>query len=129
MSEGPLDLNVTPIFNKLNPKPSLENKKWDIHVTIPKNQLEDRLNHLFEEYGFDWIDLKKKHKNNRAFRVYSIQGICPINIGKKLYSSVIEWLENMKVPQADCKIESYIDMFRVGNPSIVPPVIEEVEYV
>lgn len=128
VTDGPLDLKVAPVFNKLNPEPSLENKKWDIHVSIPKNRLDERLDDLLQEYGFDWIDLKKKHRNNQEFRVYSIQGISKVNNGKVLYLSVTQWLEDMKVPKADCKLESYIDMFRVGETSIVPPVVNEIEY-
>ncbi len=127
-SEEPLNL-TNPGFHKLNPKSNLTNKKWDIHISVPKSNLDGRLDNILQEYNLDWIDLKKKHRNNQEFRVYSVQGICPINIGKKLYFSVIEWLENIKIPQADCKLESYIDMFRVGETKIVPPVISEIKYV
>ncbi len=127
-SQDKLDLGITPLFRKLNPEPSLENKKWDIHVSISKSRLDNGLDDLLQEYGFDWIDLKKKHRNNQEFRVYSIQGTSKINKGKILYLSVVNWLEDMKVPQADCKLESYIDMFRVGDTSIVPPVANEIEY-
>jgi len=117
-----------PSFWPLQPQPSAENKKWDVHIAIPKSNMHDQLDELLQFYGFDWIDLKKKHRDNQLFRIYSAQGISHPKIGHKLYSATLSWLQDMNVPQADCKLEVYIEMFRVGNTKIVPPVVNQIEY-
>ena len=128
LSELPLDLTIEPPFFPLQPHSSPYNKKWDMHISIPKRKLNKDLDALLEEYGFDWIELRKKHKANELYRVFSGQGVNPPSEGRKLYDHTVEWLRKINVPQADCKLEVYIDMFRVGEPKIVPPVIESIKY-
>lgn len=130
-SHEPLDLSILPTFKHLAPQPKLEDKQWDVHITIPQARLNSSLDTLLQDYGLDWIDLSKPYKqvdSNPLFRVYSAQGINAPQEGRRFYQAVVEWLQAMHVPRADCKMEVYLDMIRVGNPSIVPPVVDRIEY-
>ncbi len=126
-SEDGLNLEAKPSFLPLHPSPSQTDKKWDVHITIPYQKLDERLKEVMQQYGFDWIDLNKTSKS--TYRVYSAQGICSLDLGKRLYTGVVDWLKNMNVPSAKCKLEKYVNMYRIGNPEIVPPVIDKVIFV
>lgn len=127
-SSDSLDVYVRPAFLPLKPTPSFIEKKWDVHVRIPSfgegddTAITDRMQY----YGLDWITLRKPMHGD--CRVYSAQGICSLDIGKKLYESVVDWMRKMRVQRADCKLEQYVEMYRAGNPEIVPPIVRAVEF-
>lgn len=121
-----IDATVEPNFLPLQLSTSDVNKKWDVHIAIPHTNLNEELRQVMEKYGFDWIDLQKKDGN--VNRVYSAQGICSLDVGKRLYAEVVDWLRDMNVPSAKIKLERYVGMYRIGNPEIVPPVVDKVVF-
>lgn len=127
-SNDALDAYAEPAFFPLKPTLSSTEKKWDVHITIPRFEERDNtaINDLMQRYGLDWIDLRKPIRGD--CRVYSAQGICSLDTGKKLYEAVVDWLQRMHIQQVDCKLEQYVDMYRVGNPEIVPPIVNTVEF-
>lgn len=125
-SDNPLYPHVKPAFFPLEPSPSKVNKIWDIHIAIPQDRLDNRLKEVMLGYGFDWINLSKPNKS--PYRVYSVQGTCSLDSGRRLYTSVVDWLRNMHVPFARCKLERYVEMYRTGESEIVPPVVNNVRF-
>jgi len=125
-SDDSLDTSIKPRFLPLQPSSSHINKEWDVHITIPKDSLDERLKEAMQMYGFDWIDLRKT--DGRLYRVYSAQGTCSLDTGRKLYACVLDWIRSVNAPSAKCKLEKYVDMYRTGNPEIVPPVVDKVTF-
>lgn len=56
---------------------------------------------------------------------HDVHKMSALDIGKRLYSSVVNWLRDMNVPSAKVKLERYFGMYRTGNPEIVPPVVDK----
>jgi len=130
ISKSSLSLKPWPV-EKFNAMPNAADKKWDIHIAIPEDNLpaslEDVLHH--SNSGFYYIALQKNREGkDRVFRAYTIQGINSPTEGKRLFQVLSHWLIDSRAPYAEMKQETYIGMLRAGNPRIVPPTIKEVRY-
>lgn len=106
------------------------NKKWDLHVTVPKDAPPELHTVLsYENSGLYYIDLlKRRNGEEREFRVYTIQGRSHPKEGHQLYGILEQWFNENKAPHVEMKLEVTLDMVRVGNPRIVPPTISQVRY-
>jgi hypothetical protein len=112
---------------KFSPTFSGKNKKWDIHVAIPLDHLPNELETVLEASGMYSIDLVKKREGlEKVFRVYTIQSTSSPCTGQALYAVLVDWFQAIKAPYIEIKQETYVQMFRVGDPLIVPPTIEQV---
>ena len=49
--------------------------------------------------------------------------------GQLLFSVLRSWFRQSNAPYIEMKQETYVGMVRVGNPLIVPPTIEHVDYI
>ncbi len=114
---------------KFQPTFSLKNKKWDIHVAVPVDSMNSELEQTLHSSGMYYIELLKIRDGvERKFRIYTIQGLSAPIEGRRLFNALCDWFNDVSAPYVEIKQETYIDMFRVGNPEIVPPTIETVEY-
>ncbi len=106
-----------------------DNKKWDIHIAIPVDMLDDQLSKVFYQSGMYYIELKKVRSGvEKTFRIYTIQSVSPAADGRQLFNVLKQWFEDCRVPHVEMKYEIYMDMFRTGAPHIVPPTVDRVEY-
>lgn len=128
-SAKPLDLWRPWPVERFDAAPSEENKKWDIHVAIPLSKLPPELEAALdiEKTGLYYIGLTKTRSGvTEPFRVYTIQGTCPVTEGQKLFDALVEWFRDVGAPHVEIKQETYLGMVRVGAPHIVPPTISAV---
>ncbi|MBX9685306.1 MAG: hypothetical protein K2X27_01315 [Candidatus Obscuribacterales bacterium] len=107
-----------------------DNKKWDIHIAIPVDSLTSELSKIFYESGMYYIELMKIRAGvQQRFRIYTIQSISAANEGKAMFQALKKWFQDCSLPHVEMKFEIYVDMFRVGDPLIVPPTIDHVEFI
>src|SRR5262249_51845231 len=100
------------------------------HIAIPLDQFPERLKQILGASGMYSIDLLKMRNGiERVFRVFTIQGISSPAEGQNLFASLHHWFSKSNVPHVEMKQETYVGMIRVGNPSIVPPTIECVDFI
>lgn len=109
-------------------------KKWDIHLAIPRNNTAAELEELLMESGMYHIDVRKPANPDKGrpeeavYRVHTIQGVNSMQEGKDITLALARFLGDNTVPYADLKMERYLTgecaMFRVNNPAIVPPTID-----
>ena len=131
ISHEPFDIVRPWPVRKLDGQIDKENKKWDIHIALPRRntpqELEETLE--FDNSGLYHIDLNKiRNGEKQPFRVYTIQGINHPQEGRKLWQVMNDWFIDVNAPHVEMKQETYIDMFRVGDPKIVPPTVRNIEY-
>lgn len=106
-----------------------KNKKWDIHIAIPLDCLPDELADVLTQSGMYSIDLAKVRDGQRKiFRIFTIQGVSSPTEGKMLFDSLSSWFSLVGAPHVEIKCETYVDMVRVGEPMIVPPTIDRVDF-
>lgn len=104
---------------------SHEPKRWDLHISIPLDQLAFELQRvLFEELGMYYIDLLKR--TGRVHRIFTIQGSNPANEGLRVYVSLCRWLQEVGGMDGSIKFEETCYWFNMGTPRIIPPVVREV---
>ncbi len=129
-SSQPLRLTRPLPVQRLEGRLRQENKRWDMHIAIPKDRLPVELGDAFKQMGFYHMDIMKTREDkDREFRVYTIQGISPMREGKLLYEEMRTFLSDVHTPHAEMKLEATVDMFRIGDPKIVPPTIDQVSFV
>lgn len=108
---------------------STANKLWDIHISLPVTQLVPALAATMEASGMYSIEVQKI-RNGAAinFRVFTIQGVSSPREGRRLFEVLARWFEQANAPYIEMKQETYLGMERVGQPQIVPPTIDTVQY-
>lgn len=123
----PFSSEVLLPIKHFHPVPSRAPKKWDIHVSAYLDKLDTELeNELFLKAGMYFIDVRKK--NDRIARVFTIQGTNSVQEGYQLFQSLTEYLRKAGGMQGAIKFEQTISWGLYGNPQIVPPVIDRIEY-
>lgn len=130
-SEGPLHISRPWPIERFDARPSERDKKWDIHIAIPHASLEPALAEALdiERTGLYYIDLmKRRDGREQPFRIFTIQGTCPVAEGQKLFDTMVAWFREIGAPHVEVKQETYLGMVRVGKAEIVPPTISEVRY-
>ncbi len=124
-------------FNPVSPWPvapfepvfSTANKLWDIHISIPIDQLVPALVATMEASGMYSIEVQKIRAGKPTnFRVFTIQGVSSPREGRRLFDVLALWFEQANVPYVEMKQETYLGMQRIGQPQIVPPTIDAVHY-
>ncbi len=118
-------------LNRLEGEIRPENKKWDLHIAIPTDTMPQELEEIlrYEYSGLYSIQLRKKRDGKeKIFTVYTMQGISSPEDGRRLHRVLRDWFEDVNAPHIEMKQETYIGMFRVGDPKIVPPTVSEVHY-
>lgn len=128
--EGPFNEHLPWPVKPFVPAISSSNKKWDIHIAIPIDQCSDKLQQILEASGMYSIDLLKvRDGRERVFRVFTIQGTSSPADGQCLFAVLRNWFSQSNAPYVEMKQETYVGMVRVGEPLIVPPTIEQVDYI
>jgi hypothetical protein len=128
-SNKPLSITRPWPIMKFKPVSSENNKQWDIHVAVPVDNLDHRLESVLNESGMYFIELWKIRENQRRrFRIFTIQGLSSPIEGRRLFDAMCNWFQDVGAAHVEIKQETYIDMIRVGNPTIVPPTIQNVDY-
>ena len=130
LSKVNLDMKPWPI-QRFGSQPHTEDKKWDIHIAIPEYKLPPSLEEVLHHSnsGLYYISLLKNREGvERVFRAYTIQGINSPAEGRKLFEVLTHWFCDSRVPYAEMKQETYVGMFKVGSPRIIPPTIREIHY-
>ncbi len=108
---------------------STKDKKWDIHIAIPIDNLPVQLANILAQSGLYSIELlKTRNGTSKVFRIYTIQGISSPLEGTLLFDVLINWFRAVKAPYIEIKMETYIAMTRVGEPAIVPPTIDHIQF-
>lgn len=108
-----------------------ENKNWDMHIAMPIDTLPSELETIMSEpnSGMYFIELPKiRECKERLFRVYTIQGTSAPQDGQQLFTVLERWYTDVNAPHVEMKMEVTFDMFRIGNPRVVPPTVSEVRY-
>jgi len=114
---------------RFQPTFSGKDKKWDIHIAIPIDNLPVQLATILEQSGMYSIELlKARNGAGRVFRIYTIQGISSPVEGMLLFDGLVNWFRAAHAPHIEIKMETYIAMVRVGEPTIVPPTIDHVKF-
>lgn len=109
---------VKPFHARLSHEP----KRWDLHISIPLDQLDPGLQLvLFAELGMYYIDLRKR--TGRVHRVFTIQGCNPAKEGLEVYEALCRWLQNAGGMAGSIKFEETCYWFNLGQPKIIPPVV------
>ncbi len=128
-SQSPMRLTPPWPVAKFEPTFSAKNKKWDIHVAIPLDTLTAELEATLCNSGMYYIELLKIRDGVECkFRIYTIQGLSTPTEGRQLFNALCDWFYDVSARHVEIKQETYIDMFRVGDPEIVPPTIESVAF-
>lgn len=106
---------------------STQPKVWDIHITAFRDSLDPRLEQrLFEQAGMYFIDIKKP--NGRIGRSFTVQGRTDILSGIDLFKQLQRYISAAGGMEGSMKLEKTIFMKVYGDPAIVPPAIDSVEY-
>lgn len=112
---------VKPFLARLSHEP----KKWDLHISIPTDRLDPGLQHvLFAELGMYYIDILKR--TGRVHRVFTIQGSNPAKEGLAVYEALCTWLQETGGMEGSIKLEETCYWFNLGQPKIIPPVVDSV---
>jgi len=115
---------------RFQPGFSTKEHRWDIHVAIPIDELPSQLATIIEQGGMYSIErLKTRNGITRIFSVYTIQGSCPAKDGRLLFDSLVKWFHAVNAPYIEIKMETYITLIKVGKPTILPPVVDRVQFV
>lgn len=128
--QSPLEVSISewPVC-RFQPTRTSEDKKWDLHIAVPISVLTEDLKSVLAESGMYSIDLKKvRNGRPEVFRIYTIQGTSSPADGMKLFQVLKYWLEAHSLAGVEMKQETYIGMIRVGDPLIVPPTVNTVEF-
>ncbi len=118
-------------IERLDAQLGKENKKWDLHIALPVSKTPEALEEVlrYENSGLYHIELNKVREGEKQlFRVYTMQGIGNPQQGRILWQALNNWFIDVNAPWVEMKQETYINMYRVGNPLIVPPTVREVVY-
>lgn len=115
---------VQPFHSSFSAKP----KRWDIHISADRSQLDPRLESiLFEHAQMYFIDLIKK--TGRVHRVFTIQGTKSTKKGLELFNRIVDYLLVAGGMAGSIKFEETCYWREVGNPRIVPPTIDRFSWV
>lgn len=128
-AEGPYRHAEWPL-ERLEPRFRAEEKKWDLHLAVALDSLPPALQDIlqYEVSGFDCLDrIKVRDGVDRPTRIYTVQGVCNPRDGRYLFDVLTDWFRNAHNP-VKLKLEATIDMFRVGDPAIVPPTVDSIQY-
>ena len=128
--KGPYRPSAPWPLERLDPRFREEEKQWDLHIAVPLDSLPPALEDVlqYENSGFDALDrIKVRDGRDERTRIYTVQGVCDLQEGRNLFQAVARWFGGAYTP-ARLKLEVTSDMFRVGNPSIVPPTVDNIQY-
>jgi len=129
--EWDLDLDPTPFrpevrwpADPFESSFSSKSKRWDIHISADRSQLDPRLEAvLFEHARMYFIDLQKK--TGRIHRVFTIQGTNSAKKGLQLFNRIADYLYAAGGMAGSIKFEETCYWRELGNPKIVPPTIDD----
>ncbi len=131
LSSEPFQVTRPWPVQKLDAQIDNQNKKWDLHIAVPKRKMPEELERTlnFDNSGLYHIELNKTREGEvQPFRIYTMQGISNPQEGRKLWQVLNNWFIDVNAPHVEMKQETYINMFRVGDPLIVPPTVREINY-
>jgi hypothetical protein len=118
-----LDLSFAPPFGILQPEPRTTHKKWDLHIAFLDADLPQPLRERLIEYGLYYL-VRRKLRGEVA--VLTVQGINPIQEGRRFAQALLWWLVRIGAPPFDFKFEVTVKMGTVNDPQLVPPTIDHV---
>ncbi len=123
----PFTLRSLP-FERLLSRPRNEEKVWDIHVAFLEDLMPIGLSEALVESGIYYMARMKKlpEGGEGKFAVYTVQGINPLDEGKRFYRELCQWLMSIGAPPCDIKLEETTKMKLYNSPKAVPPTVDHI---
>lgn len=107
-----------PFESQVRPEP----KRWDIHISARRDDLDPRLEAILFDFGrMYYIDLQKK--SGKIHRIFTIQGSSHAKTGLKVFNLMADYIYATGGMFGAIKFEETCAWRSVGDPQITPPTI------